>query len=100
MLTANTASAQPGSRICLTHHGHGRFIAEIRSHYDCGKMFFMTGAVGVHAFTRSEYTCERIGRWSTTHSFGRRDDDICDGMRRASVRNNTYHEILYQNGYD
>jgi len=100
MLTANTASAQPGSRVCVSHQGGGDYIAEIRSNWDCGKMWWIRTSSTAGTFRRSKYTCEQVGRHHSTHSFGRSDDDICDGMSRASVTSSIYHQDLAINGYD
>jgi len=97
---STTANAQPGKRICVSHAGGGDYIIEVNRGAVCGKHWYMfRGSYNARAFKNGMLTCEETGRWGSTHSFGRSDDDICDGMKTANRRSGHYHNQLDKNGY-
>lgn len=101
MFAVSTASqAQSGKRICVSHAGGGDYIIEVNRGAVCGKHWYLLrGTYDARAFKDKMLTCEETGRWSSTHSFGRSDDDVCDGMATAGRRSGHYHKQLEKNGY-
>lgn len=97
---STTSYAQSGKRICKSHSGGGDYIIEVNRGAVCGKHWWLTSnGKDARSFQDKMITCEAAGRWSSTHSFGRSDDDICDGMETAKRRSGQYHDDLSRNGY-
>ncbi len=85
----STAEAQPGSRVCLSTDNNKFFVIEIPSDKSCSNRYFYLNGSRKN-FGSRKYTCETVGAWGGTDDFGRRDNDICDGMRRAQFRSLTH----------